>query len=223
MPTIDTYTSWGDPARDAAWTRFRVASTSPLLLVAQCTMAAVPSTAAATPSPVRRSPVRYRMPSVASRRCRVSTRTSQPASRSRRTTSRPRRPVPPVTRTGDGMASPVSSRVLLITGEGMSCPDGPASLPAPQARRRSPRARPACGSRPRPRRLPTAARPRPRGAGRRRSAPQVSSTAVPPDHPSPSPTVAGRLGNGPRSRRVAQGRAARRCGAACDAGPPGGV
>src|SRR5215218_10224946 len=101
-PTTEMYTRCGAPGCDeAARTRFRVRSASPLLLPAQCTMAATPSTAGSIPSPVARSPVRNRMPSSASRPRRVSTRTSQPASRRRRTTCRPSVPVPPVTRMGD--------------------------------------------------------------------------------------------------------------------------
>ena len=56
-PTTEMYTRCGAPARDAARTRFRALSSSPLLLPAQCTMISAPSTAASIPSPVARSPV----------------------------------------------------------------------------------------------------------------------------------------------------------------------
>ena len=58
MPTMDTYTTWGDPALAAAVTRFLVASASPLVLVAQWIMAATALTAGSMPSPVRRSAVK---------------------------------------------------------------------------------------------------------------------------------------------------------------------
>src|SRR5260370_33663558 len=92
------YTRCRAPARDAARTRFRAFSSSPLLLPAQCTMICAPSTAASIPSPVARSPVTNSIPSPASRLRLLSTRTLQPASRSRGTTRRPSVPVPPVTR-----------------------------------------------------------------------------------------------------------------------------
>src|SRR6266511_3143280 len=99
-PTTEMYTRCRAPARDAAWTRFRALSSSPVLLPAQCTMISAASTAASIPSPVARSPVTNSRPSPASRLRLLSTRTLQPASRSRGTTRRPSVPVPPVTRIG---------------------------------------------------------------------------------------------------------------------------
>jgi len=58
MPTIDTYTRWGQPARNAAATRLRVASASPLMVVAQWMITDAPVTADSVPSPVRRSAVK---------------------------------------------------------------------------------------------------------------------------------------------------------------------
>jgi hypothetical protein len=49
MPTMDTYTWWGEPFRDAAATRLRVASASPRMLVAQWMMAADAVSAGSTP------------------------------------------------------------------------------------------------------------------------------------------------------------------------------
>src|SRR5215208_4092336 len=103
-PTTEMYTRCLALNVDAARTRFRVLSSSPLRLPAQCTMVPTPSTAAPIPLPAARSPVTNSMPSAASWCLRLSTRTSQPASRRRGTTSRPSVPVPPVTRMGDVMA-----------------------------------------------------------------------------------------------------------------------
>src|SRR5215469_12304933 len=110
IPTIDTYTRWADPVRDAAATRLRVASASPLVLVAQWMMAVAAVTAGSMPRPVRRSAVKNVTPRGVGRSCRASTRTSQPLSCSRATTSFPRRPVPPVTRTGEAMGSPYADQ-----------------------------------------------------------------------------------------------------------------
>lgn len=110
-PTIEMYTRCGGPAFDdcasddwacdAARTRFRVASASPFLLLAQCTIVPAPCTAAARPPPVARSPVTNTRPSWLLPLRRLSTRTSPPAPRSRDTTCWPSVPVPPVTRMGD--------------------------------------------------------------------------------------------------------------------------
>src|SRR5215211_7802488 len=53
-PTTEMYTRCAAPARDAARTRFRALSSSPLGLPARCTMVATPSTAGWIPSPVAR-------------------------------------------------------------------------------------------------------------------------------------------------------------------------
>src|SRR6266536_3436300 len=105
-PTTEMNTRWRVPLRDAAWTRLRALSSSPLRLPAQCTMISAPSTAAAIPSPVARSPVTYSIPSAAWRVRRLSTRTLQPVSRRRGTRRRPSVPVPPVTKMVDDMAPP---------------------------------------------------------------------------------------------------------------------
>src|SRR5919199_2013678 len=106
-PTTEMYTRCGSLICDeAARRRLRVRSASPLLLPAQCTMAATPSTAGSIPLPVAKSPVRNCTPSLASWLRLLSTRTSQPAPRRRRTTWRPSVPVPPVTRMGDFIAPP---------------------------------------------------------------------------------------------------------------------
>jgi hypothetical protein len=96
------------PARDAAPTRFPVASSSPLLLPAQCTMISAPSTAGSIPSHLSKSPVTYSMPSPDACWCRLSTLMSRPASRKRRTTWRPNVPVPPVTKIGETILPPGS-------------------------------------------------------------------------------------------------------------------
>src|SRR2546426_12387643 len=98
-PTTEMYTRCRTPARDAAPTRFRALSSSPLELPAQCATVLTPATAASIPSPVARSPVTNSTPSPDAWLCRLSTRRSHPASRRRGTTCPPSVPVPPVTRT----------------------------------------------------------------------------------------------------------------------------
>src|SRR6266545_4530892 len=88
-PTTERYTRSRAPARDAARSRVRALSSSPLLLPARRTMISAPSTAASILSPVARSPVTNSMPSPGARLRRLSTRTLQPASRSRGTRRRP--------------------------------------------------------------------------------------------------------------------------------------
>src|SRR6185437_1646220 len=87
------------PARWAAWTRFRVLTSSPLGPPARCSTVCTPSSASSRPSPVIRSTAMYSTPSPGSRSCRLSTRTLCPACRRSGTTCEPRSPVPPVTRT----------------------------------------------------------------------------------------------------------------------------
>src|SRR5215467_2707203 len=129
-PTTEIYTRCCDPAGDVAATRFRVRSSSPFELPAQCTMVPAPSAAAWIPSPVVKSPVTNSMPSTVVWPRRLSTRTSQPASRRSGTRCCPSVPVPPVTRMGAFMIRPplckVSIRVypvdeigpLRVTGSG---------------------------------------------------------------------------------------------------------
>src|SRR5215208_2834896 len=112
-PTTEMYTRCAAPARDAARTRFRALSSSPLGLPARCTMVSTPSTAGWIPSPVARSPVTNSMPLPDSWLRRLSTRTSQPASHRRRTTRLPSVPVPPVTRMGDVVMAPPNMIALL--------------------------------------------------------------------------------------------------------------
>src|SRR5580698_10013550 len=104
------YTRCGfPPLAVAASTRLLVASASPLLSLAQCTIAQTPSTAGWMPVPATRSPVTTSTPSAAARDRgprRLSTRTSRPASPSCWTTSRPSVPVPPVTKIGEVVAPP---------------------------------------------------------------------------------------------------------------------
>lgn len=59
----EMYTRCWTPARDAARTRFPVASSSPLGPPARCRTVPAPATADSTPSSLSRSPVTYSMPS----------------------------------------------------------------------------------------------------------------------------------------------------------------
>src|SRR3984893_605551 len=120
-PTTAMYTRCRTPARDAAPTRFRALSSSPLEPPAQCTTVLTPATAASIASPVARSPVTNSTPSPDAWLCRLSTRTSHPASRRRGTTCPPSVPVPPVTRTrieppfgSDLLAGPLRLREGLL-------------------------------------------------------------------------------------------------------------
>src|SRR5579859_1482076 len=97
-PTTEMYTRCRTPVPDAARTRLRVFSSSPVALPAQCTMISTPFTAASIPSPVARSPLTNSIPSPASRLLLLSTLTLQPAFSSLGATWRPSVPVPPVTR-----------------------------------------------------------------------------------------------------------------------------
>src|SRR6266700_3032645 len=99
-PTTEMYTRCRTPARDAARTRCRALSSSPLVLPAQCTMISVPSTAASIPSPVARSACTHSAPGQSSPGLarRLIPRTGYPAALNCFTTRRPSLPAPPVTR-----------------------------------------------------------------------------------------------------------------------------